>query len=400
MCAEHGGEIRAFSKLHVRFRDLSDWNDFFERETPNVRAAIKSTAVTVTVAGVAGASSVAVAPALATRLGAMGLLGAATKGASIQSLSGAALTKASLAYLGGGALAAGGGGMALGTGVIGVAGAVLGAARGAQIANAYFGDVNGYEIEQVRSGDRRRRSLVFVNGFLQQKDGQFDDWERTTRKVFPGSSAYGVKWESGRLAKLGRDLAQVGVAAALPHGTGGTKKVPGHPALAAVVGVAKLLDNPWHVAWRKAAQVGVLNADMLARFRGPQCTLMGHSLGARAIYFTLLQLAEKGKPVRVKDVFLFGGAVGRAADWDKAASAVSGTIWNFYSEKDQVLSKAYALGTFFSSKPVGSGPIQGEVPGVVNVDCSHIVGGHHDFKEKLDELLGLLGNDWVRRRPV
>lgn len=51
--------------------------------------------------------------------GAAGYIGTASTGTAIATLSGAAATNASLAWLGGGALAAGGGGMALGTAVLG-----------------------------------------------------------------------------------------------------------------------------------------------------------------------------------------------------------------------------------------------------------------------------------------
>lgn len=51
--------------------------------------------------------------------GAVGALASASTGTAIASLSGAAATNATLAWLGGGSLAAGGGGMALGTAVLG-----------------------------------------------------------------------------------------------------------------------------------------------------------------------------------------------------------------------------------------------------------------------------------------
>ena len=51
--------------------------------------------------------------------GSVGLLGAASTGTAISSLSGAAATNATLAWLGGGAVAAGGGGIALGTAMLG-----------------------------------------------------------------------------------------------------------------------------------------------------------------------------------------------------------------------------------------------------------------------------------------
>ena len=51
--------------------------------------------------------------------GSVGLLGAASTGTAISGLSGAAATNATLAWLGGGAVAAGGGGIAVGTAVLG-----------------------------------------------------------------------------------------------------------------------------------------------------------------------------------------------------------------------------------------------------------------------------------------
>ena len=382
-CAEHGGEIPGFSKMDLRFSDLSDWNDFFARDSVDVRKLGKGILVTLLVGGAAGGVALPLAPVLAARLGAMGMLALASTGTSIQTLSGAALAKASLAYLGGGAVAAGGGGIAVGTGVIGAAGAALGVARGTVVANAYFGEVKGYGIKSLRRArEHEQPPLLFINGFLQQEDNLFDDWERGTRTLFSGSTAYGVKWESGRLEELGEDLPGIASAAAKLAG----KPLP-TPAAAGLAGANALLANPWFVALYKAKAVGVLNAHMLSRFDGAPPVLMGHSLGARTIYYTLLQLAEKGGPPKVQDVFLLGGAVEKAADWNRAASAVAGSIWNLFSERDQVLSKLYRVGTAFSSNPVGLAPITSNASNIVNVDCTDVVGGHREFKTKLGDLL-------------
>ncbi len=73
-------------------------------------------------------------------------LGTASTGTAIAGLSGAAATNATLAWLGGGALAAGGGGMALGTAVLGgiiagpallIAGGIFGAKAKEKLDNAY-----------------------------------------------------------------------------------------------------------------------------------------------------------------------------------------------------------------------------------------------------------------------
>lgn len=68
----------------------------------------------------AGLGSLAAGTATAAGVyGSVGLLGAASTGTAISALSGAAATNATLAWLGGGAIAAGGGGMVLGTAVLG-----------------------------------------------------------------------------------------------------------------------------------------------------------------------------------------------------------------------------------------------------------------------------------------
>lgn len=77
---------------------------------------------TISVAEIAMNSAKGLGSGVATALGAwalVGQVGAASTGTAISALSGAAATKATLAWFGGGALAAGGGGIATGTMVLG-----------------------------------------------------------------------------------------------------------------------------------------------------------------------------------------------------------------------------------------------------------------------------------------
>ena len=91
-----------------------------------LKTAIKSISITAIVTVVAIATAGAFAPAIAVAL----------VGSNFAGLSGAALTSACLAYLGGGAIAAGGLGMAGGTMAIVGGGAVLGLGVGAGIGGA------------------------------------------------------------------------------------------------------------------------------------------------------------------------------------------------------------------------------------------------------------------------
>ena len=96
----------------------------FEFVSENPGTALLTVGATVASAGL----GLAAAPAIASMAGSAGILGMASTQTAISTLSGAALTNASLAAIGGGALAVGGGGIAAGTAVIGAAGAVTGAA--------------------------------------------------------------------------------------------------------------------------------------------------------------------------------------------------------------------------------------------------------------------------------
>lgn len=131
---------------------------------------------------VGGLASGAMAGALTAfgAYGAAGVLATASTGTAIASLSGVAATNATLAFFGGGSLAAGGLGMAGGTAVLGglVAGpalAVLGAVMGAkasknlEVANENWAKAKEYEEEMKTVADLcnaiRRRSAMF-NRFL------------------------------------------------------------------------------------------------------------------------------------------------------------------------------------------------------------------------------------------
>ena len=146
--------------------------------------------------------------------------------------------------------------------------------------------------------------------------------------------------------------------------------------------------NPWHVAFHRSSAVGILNAEMLTRYTGSPVTLMGHSLGARTILYTLLNLAHRASKSIVRDVYLFGGAADSARKgWGQAAKAVGGTIYNFHSDRDDVLGKALRIANAGFTKPIGTTSICSTARNIVNLDCSDLVGGHDDYKPNLQELL-------------
>jgi pimeloyl-ACP methyl ester carboxylesterase len=145
----------------------------------------------------------------------------------------------------------------------------------------------------------------------------------------------------------------------------------------------------------KASITGVFLADILARTRDQEFILMGHSLGARVVYYTLQALATKKQQI-VRDAYLLGGAVGVGDDdaWLSATTAVKNIIHNCYSRKDIVLTCLYQGGNALMSKPVGIRPIKTQSDKIRNWDYSELIGGHSEWKTRLPQVLDRITKDF------
>ncbi len=273
--------------------------------------------------------------------------------------------------------------MAGGAAVVGAVGAGLGGYLGGVVSNSYYGDIQDFGISKIKGG--KGPGVIFINGFLTQKDKNTSNWEKQLRLTYPDNPWYYVTWESKRLLDLGKSIlggtGKEGIRVALQQlakkatKEGAKKFGPLGPILTGF-GIAT---NPWSVALVKAEQTGVLLADIIAR-TDDEYILCGHSLGARVIYRTLDSLSTK-KHQYILDAHLLGGAVGsEKKSWKKAKIAVSGSIVNYRSDNDYVLATMYKLGTFFLSNPIGRDRI--DVAGIINVNVSSRVNGHTEYVNK------------------
>lgn len=383
-CGEHDGTVPSFEALSMRLDDLADFPLLLKRKRRNRAKLGKMVAV------VGGAGIVALpvafiaAPGIAAWLGGAGYLGAAGTGTAISSLSGAALTSASLAAVGGT--------VAAGITVVSAVGSALIGVGGGLVFNAYADEVKGFDIRRCRDGTGP--ALVMIDGFLESKADASEAWLEGVGGEFPGPH-YHLQWEPKRLRQIGGAFSKASVAdgfakVALKLATRGTKKAARGAAggVVSAPDLMKLAANPWHVAQFKAGMAGVMLATLLARTNHPEgFVLIGHSLGARVIRYALEALAAGEGPPIVHAVHLLGGAVGNDAEgWTKAKAAVSGEIVNYHSDHDLVLSALYRAANLFTSVPIGSGPIDGVV-GVRNVDVSEVVGGHAKYLPNLRAVL-------------
>ena len=382
-CGEHRGTVANFSTLNSSLKDPSDYGKVYEARSTNVAKYTGLGLAAVGGVAVVGPIAALSAPALGAAIG------------SMYGLTGAAATAKGLALLGGGALASGGFGIAGGTAVVTSVGASIGSGLGAYIGNSYLGEIQGFDIKKVRNGSYP--AVITINGFLSQGEENPSDWEQVIPAEYESRAWFHVNWEAKNLLKLGGLVASnvvkgtfegmVKVAASKASKKAAAKLSP----VARVMDVMLLSTNPWHVAFVKAEKTGIVIADILRRCEGEHFILMGHSLGARVIHNILCSLATTDMQI-VEEVHLLGGAVDcDEKSWMFAKRSVSGKIYNYYSDHDDVLRYLYKVGTFFSSTPVGRNPINGDPEEFVNINVSSLVSGH--MKYKTSAARKFIGND-------
>ena len=305
-------------------------------------------------------------------------------------LSGAAATSAGLAAIGGGSLAAGGLGIAGGTavvaGTLGLGGGVL-AGRAMHIRTAGLSE---FAFEPL-GGDGLHK-IVAVSGWLSERDDLVKHWA-VLSELAPFASRNALRWESQHLVNLGKVLGATGAAHTARLATGfwarqaakRAGRMLAWPALA--VDGMNVIDNPWHVGADRAEKAGRELAEQLAKghLGHHPVTLVGFSLGGRAIMHCLRQLACKELGGIVQDAILLGAAVSPTeTEWRAAQAVVAGRLVNAYCTTDWVLGYPYRAAQF-KMTAAGLGPAG--VPGVTDMDVTDLGGGHLGYANKLGEVL-------------
>ncbi len=367
LCAEHNGTIANFEKLDHRIKDLKDYEILFKNSKWNIARTGKITVGIVAGSAIFGPLTYIAAPSMASALGLSGVLRTIGTNSIIRSLSSTVILTAT--------------------------GTAIGATQGGVISNNYFGAVKNFKITKIKDGTGP--SLIFINGFLSQKNQDPNDWINSVSTKYPSNPYYSVRWESKSLYEMGSLIIKsaggksfIKFITRLMKNRRGflAKKI--NPLSWAFTG-SELIGNPWHASMVKASMTGILLADLIARTKNQNgYILMGHSLGSRVIYYLLKALSDNKKSL-IKDVFLLGGAVDRkdTDGWRTALKAVNGNLINCYSSNDTTLKFLYQGANALLSSPIGLGDIELDNKKVINKNVSSIIGGHMEYKDKFDEIL-------------
>jgi len=154
-----------------------------------------------------------------------------------------------------------------------------------------------------------------------------------------------------------------------------------------------LIDNPWSNALDRAKSAGLVLADVLIRrhLGVRPITLIGFSLGARVIFYALLELAKHKHFGIVQDVILLGATVtAPQRTWIEVRSVVSGRFVNCYARNDWVLNYLFRATAGSLNTVAGLRPVE-NVPGVENNDVTDKIAGHMSYRTFMPLILDQLG---------
>ncbi|TPX30953.1 hypothetical protein SmJEL517_g05629 [Synchytrium microbalum] len=303
--------------------------------------------------------------------------------------------------------------------------ALFGSTTGAAMVGTFFGLAGGglaaykfnrrlanlseFGFHPITPPQRTMHLCICISGWLITPEDLTEPWKATIPNHFPFSEASSLAFDTEALLKLGSALQDLLKFSAGYYATLGVLQqtilaglVSGLIFPVGVMNMSNLVDNPWSIGLDRARKAGKLLARdvLLKRIHGGRpVTLIGYSLGARVIYYCLRELAHEPHGLGlglVENVYLLGAPVpADVKKWAAAATAVSGRIVNGYSKTDWLLAflfRAADLTTGVAgTRPVEIPDLGGIKSRVENVELSHIVAGHLNYKERLPQILEYIG---------
>lgn len=243
---------------------------------------------------------------------------------------------------------------------------------------------------QQEQQSRRLRLTIGINGWLNEEEDITSPW----RVLSTETEVFALRYEMKTLVALGTAFTDLVKSAAWNTFKSEVIKRTVFATLWAalwpiqMLAAASNVDNPFSRGLNRSRKAGHLLADALInKVQGERpVTLIGYSLGAAAIHACLQSLAERRAFGLVDTVVIIGAPAPAApSHWRTIRTAVSGKIYNVFSENDMILGfvyRAYSL----SYGVAGLQSIK-DVSGIENLDLSEMVSGHLRYPELTGEIL-------------
>ncbi|KAI0879174.1 hypothetical protein GGS24DRAFT_231116 [Hypoxylon argillaceum] len=244
------------------------------------------------------------------------------------------------------------------------------------------------------AGIHRLRVGIGISGWLNDANDVVLPW----KVLGDGLEVFALRYEVEALESLGSSLRTLITSLAWKFAKSEIIKRTVFVALMAglwpmsLTNAGRIIDNPWSVGSQRAQKAGEVLADALVnKAQGERpVTLVGYSLGARAIYTCLQELAKRKAFGLVENVLLMGAPTpSDSAEWRGIRSVVTGRVVNAYSTRDYILGFLYRTSSI-QYGVAGLQPILG-VKGIENIDVSDIVEGHTLYRHATGPILERIG---------
>lgn len=239
------------------------------------------------------------------------------------------------------------------TGLITTVFAGVGAKSAANRMSRRTQEVEEFALEDITVNDMSLHATLCVSGWLKTKDQITSPWLVPLGDNLLAGDVFALRWETESNKALGAGINEFAKKAALGFAK---KEIIKRTFLAglmaamwpvALLKIGYLIDNPFQLALVRAEKTGILLADFLRSrpFGTRPVSLVGYSMGARAIYYCLKSLADTDNddnlpPLTdlIEDIALIGAPIAPSAeDWRIVQTVVGGRLINCYSPRDWVL---------------------------------------------------------------
>lgn len=123
-------------------------------------------------------------------------------------------------------------------------------------------------------------------------------------------------------------------------------------------------------------------------------SFMGHSLGARVLFFGLRNWSRQSSQ-KPKNLYLLGGAIPKNRNWSQLANTAKCKIVNIYNSNDVMLSTLYKVSSL-GLHPCGLWPIEARGSEIFNIDVTSWISNSHCLEKYLSTLLMLANQGKIR----
>ncbi|CAE6518397.1 unnamed protein product [Rhizoctonia solani] len=245
--------------------------------------------------------------------------------------------------------------------------------------------------------NKRVSCLIAVPGFMAHAK---DDPRLPFSVLDPViGDAFGVLWEPEMMAEMGNALkiltsevlTQVGQTVLQATVMAALMSALQWPLILTKLGY--LIDNPWSNALDRSRAAGLVLADVLIeRSLGVRpISLIGYSLGARVIFYALIELSRKKAFGIIQDVFILGTTVTASTQqWLQVRGVVAGRLVNCFARNDWLLNYLFRATTAGIGTVAGLRPVD-NVPGLENVDVTDKILGHLSYRTFMPIIMDQLG---------